>query len=42
MVGYMIGLGFFELIIIGVVGLMLVGGIVILVVALGGRGRDDR
>lgn len=42
MVAYMFGIGFFELIIVGVVGLMLIGGVIILVVALGGRGRGDR
>lgn len=42
MVGYMFGLGIFELIIIGIVGLMLMGGVIILVVALGGRGKSDR
>lgn len=38
----MVGLGLFEMIIIGIVGLMLIGGVIILVVALGGRGRGDR
>ena len=36
------GLGLFEIIILAVVGLMLIGGVIILVVALGGRGRGDR
>lgn len=42
LVVYMFGLGIFELIIIGIVGLMLMGGIIILVVALGGSGKSDR
>jgi hypothetical protein len=38
----MFGLGWIEIIIVGIVGLMLMGGVIILVVALGSRGKGDR
>lgn len=40
--GYFIGIGLIELLIIGVVALLLIGGVVALVMALGSRGKDEQ